>query len=244
MEWIIIDMHMYISHFLSDFSKISLSSCSKKMDQLKYLYKYVDRIDIEKICALPFYDNFTKIRTNEKFEKMLGSKLFCGNNVSIELPKSVTNLKCDRIDILLENNIMPKSITHLKVKNMFNIENMPLQITYLSFGSLSTCAIEGIIPQSVTHLGLSYHYSGSIKNCIPPSVTCLKLGRWHRQYISEIPSSVTHVIYYFHSDLTGLPASVTTLTQKRGDIAPIIPPTVQTFYHCPKKHAGKNFIFS
>jgi len=243
METINIDAQIYISNFLRDVEKIKLSMCCKKLDQLKHNYRYADRIDIDKICALPYYNNFTKIKTSYLFEKIIGSNYLYGNKLSIKLPINLINLKCSNIDILLSKNMISNSVTHLKLTGYINtnIKNLPSHITNLNLGTQFFRSIDNMIPSSITYLALNYSFIGSIENNIPSSVFCLKVGMNFQRNLKHIPPTVIHLIFYSELDWRELPATVTILTQKRTpkyllDTIPTnLPPTVKHFYRLAKK---------
>jgi len=169
------DNFTHISNFLTDREKIYLASTSSIMDKLKFRFRYCEKIRMDKIVHLPYFNNFEFVK------------------IHTIPPTYPRNIKF--IHLLTDTSNIPPNITHLSFRRRFNkpVEYIPLSVTYLKFGDYFDQSIEGIVSPSVTQLKLRWGFSHSIKN-IPKSITHLTLYcRFDRLTMGDIPSTVTHL---------------------------------------------------
>jgi len=210
------DNFIYISKFLTDREKIYLATTSSSMNDLKYKFRYCERIRMDKIVHLPYFHNFEFIKIHA---------------IPPTYPKCVKF-----IHLLTYSTNIPSNITHLTFRRRFNepVKNIPLSVTYLKFGDYFNQPIEGVVPSSVTRLNLRWNFDHPIKNNIPSSVTHLTLycnidnskigdipssvvhlkigGRFNKNIKDYIPSSVTHLSFcwnYYKTIKNDIPESIT-----------------------------------
>lgn len=94
-DWII-----YASQYLTNREKIYLSMTSTSFCQLKYAFTYNERVDVDAISYLPYYDNFTSISANrldqsfpKRIEKLyLTIEEYLCDPIEHPVPSSVTDL--------------------------------------------------------------------------------------------------------------------------------------------------------
>lgn len=169
------DNFMHISNFLTDREKIYLASTSLIMNKFKFRFRYCEKIRMDKIVHLPYFNNFEFVKIH---------------TIPPTYPKHIKF-----IHLLASTSNIPPNITHLSFRRRFNepVKYIPLSVTYLKFGDCFNQSIEGIVSQSVTRLNLRWEFSHSIKN-IPKSVTHLTLYcRYDKLTMGDIPSSITHL---------------------------------------------------
>jgi len=200
-----IDVTILIAEYLSDKEKMMMTMTSTKMDTLKYKLIYKNKISIDKIKNLPYFDNF------EYVEIFLQDRL-CPRNVKyIYFRASTIDMPLPFIrTTLTENKVV--GITHLEFGNYFNqpVKNaIPTSVTHLIFWGHFNQPLNGNIPVSVTHLRISRYFNQSIKDL---SITHLILGTPpNSQLIGNIPASVSHIIFedYFNGSIKNyIPSTV------------------------------------
>src|SRR5579872_4754263 len=105
MEFILDDIIIVITSFLDDKDKISFLSLTKKLHLLKNKVYYNEKVYIDNIIKLSYYDMFTVILTNNvnyKFPKFMTHLIFAyGFNQKIRkyIPNSVAHLTfCDKFN--------------------------------------------------------------------------------------------------------------------------------------------------
>jgi len=171
------DVILKISEFLTDKEKITLTMASQSLDKLKYKTVYREKLHINKIKYLSYFDRFECIEIW---------------NAEYRYPKSIKN-----IYFFALNGNVPSYVTHLTFGSYFNqlTDNcIPTSVTHLSFGAYFNKSIKGCIPASVTHLAFGLNFNQPIKDNIPSSVTHLTFGLNFDQPIKDhIPSSVTYL---------------------------------------------------
>jgi len=188
------DIFFKISEFLLDKDKIMLTMASQWFDKLKHKFIYQQKIHINRIIGLSYFDNF--------------------ESVEIEL-KSIIPRRVKNVHFLAQTDDIPTFVTHLIFSNDFNqpIERIiPSSVTYLIFGHKFNQPIKGIIPSSVIHLRFGAGFNQPIVHCIPSSVTHLSFRRDFNQDIKDcIPSSVIclQLGWYFSKSIAGcIPPSI------------------------------------
>lgn len=153
------------------------------------------------------------------------------SNILHQMKKNIHYEKCSDI-CLIRNLSYYDMFTHVMIKNTdIKLPNSITKITFhLNFnGNIN----EKYISNNVTHLILPHNYKHSINDCIPNSVTHLRLGIYSKDHVSNsvthltfcdgfneniencIPKSVTHLTfgYFFNKDIKKcIPDSVTHLT--------------------------------
>ena len=148
------DIIVHISSFLSDNEKLKFTSTNKYMNCYKFIIKYDQKHDYEKIKSLSFYKNFNKVKYIARDNK---------------IPSSVTHLTfrdCFNQEI---KDCIPTSVINLTFGFHFNqnIKNcIPPSVTYLTFGYWFNQDIRDCIPASVSHLTFGFHFNQDIKDCI------------------------------------------------------------------------------
>jgi len=158
------DSILQICRSFSDRDKIRLAAVSKRLDYLTHKFTYYDRIDLEKIVELPYFDNFKHVEVSD---------------LKYKCPKFLTHLMFgDRFNQSVKGYI-PGTVTHLTFGHHFNqpIEDcIPISVTHLSFCFRFNQSIDGNIP-SVTHLKFGYHFNPKMLNFIPLSVVQITTDR-------------------------------------------------------------------
>jgi len=194
------DIILKISQLLSNHQKIYLTMTSTFMNKFKYKFIYREKIDVDKIIKLSYFNNFECVSISD---------------ISDEIPKYAKYVYLITYIMDLTHNPLPLA-THLTFGRFFNqsiIGKIPPSVTYLEFGSCFNRSIKDSIPPSVIHLIFGFDFNQSIKNSIPSSVTHLTFGTsFDRSIKNNIPSSVTHLTfgYCFNQPIEcNIPSSVT-----------------------------------
>jgi len=190
---------LYISEYLSDKDKIIWASISIAMTRLKNKFAYHERIFIEKITSLQYFDNFECVSVCE-------TTYICPKNAkrvyfvayTTDIPSFVTHLTFSDFNEPIKN-IIPESVTHLTFEYKFDqsIENsIPESVTHLIFGGAFNHPIKCCIPKSVIYLEFGSFFNQSIDNSIPASVTHLRFGFLFNQPLNDIPSTIEEIVIY------------------------------------------------
>src|SRR5579872_2753739 len=182
LDYLIDDNIVYIMTYLSDKEKIKFLSLSKKLHHHKIKVNYNEKVFIEQIIHLSYFDMFTFVKIRDMNNK---------------LPKSIMHLQFNwnfNQDI---KGYIPNSITHLNFGENFNQaikDCIPNSVTHLTFNHCFNQDIKDCIPNSVIHLTFGHEFNKNIKGCIPNSVTHLTLIKCFDRNIAEcVPNSVTHL---------------------------------------------------
>uniref|UniRef100_A0A6C0C888 F-box and FNIP repeat-containing protein n=1 Tax=viral metagenome TaxID=1070528 RepID=A0A6C0C888_9ZZZZ len=201
------DILKHISLFLTDREKIILTMVCLTLDPLKYKLRFCEKIFVESIKHLSYFDNFENV-------ELPCAGYFC--------PKYAKH-----VHLIAHTTDISNNITHLKFSYCFNksIENViPSSVTHLKFGHYFNQPIQNNVPTSVTHLSFGFHFDQPIENAIPNSVTHLSFGFCFNQKIEgNIPSSVTHLTldYHFDQPINKLPKTVTQIILDQKYMTPI-----------------------
>jgi len=128
------DVILKISEFLTDNEKIKLSMTCISMDKLKHKFMYCEKIHINRITNLSYFDNFEYVVTH-------GMELKCPKHV-----KHIYYDACMFSFIIPHENL--HSLTHLTFGEYYNgpIDKIPLTITHLSFGRRFNQPINDLSP--------------------------------------------------------------------------------------------------
>uniref|UniRef100_A0A6C0C8Z9 F-box domain-containing protein n=1 Tax=viral metagenome TaxID=1070528 RepID=A0A6C0C8Z9_9ZZZZ len=175
------DIILSISIHLTDYDKINLTTTSKRIYNTRNNMLFYQRININRISSLPYFNNFTNVI------------IFDGTD---PIPLRATHLSFDdRFDKSIKG-IIPHSVTHLALGNLFdqriNDGDIPNSVTCLEFGAIF---MEG---------------GQDLKVVIPPSVKILKLNGFIYKHIDEIPSSVNCLVFhqYFYRPIDHVPNNI------------------------------------
>uniref|UniRef100_A0A6C0C692 Uncharacterized protein n=1 Tax=viral metagenome TaxID=1070528 RepID=A0A6C0C692_9ZZZZ len=192
------DVYLQIGEYLDNKGKIQLSMTSKEMNKLKFIFLYEDRVDVDRIVNLSYYDNFENIASSyisiSRNFIMLLRKGRLPKNVKyhhytsdvthffLEFDPNNTLIKCEpHSDVYFVEGV-PFFVTHLTFVDLNQpIYDIPSTVTHLDFGDRFNRSIIGSIPSSVTHLRLGNNFNGNLcKKSIPTSVKYLVLGEKYR----------------------------------------------------------------
>lgn len=170
---------------LVDKEKIMLTMISKQMDALKHKFIYIQKIKINKIIGLSYFDNFECI-------EVLSSTTIC--------PKAAK-----LIYLYTATQQFPPFVTHLTYDRNQRVNNIPLSVTHLTLGGNSMRPAQGrgfnqpiqnCIPSSVTHLTFGSDFDQPINDFIPHSVTHIKFGCYFNQSINDLHDTVEEIILH------------------------------------------------
>lgn len=189
-----------ICDYLSDRDKVAFTSISSDIIELKCKLVYRDKIDINRISNLPYFDNFESIlihcertRRPKLAKQIYFIQLHC---TAKQVPKYVTHLVFSYWFNQSIAGMIPASVTHLTFGTMFDhsIENnIPPSVTHLTFGSHFDQPI-GTIPASVTHLEFGYYFSQIINLDYLPNLIHLQLDRaYNRSMI--VSTTSTNIVF-------------------------------------------------
>lgn len=220
------EMVLKISESLSDREKIYLSMTSLSMNQLKHKFVYVEKIIVDRIINLSYFNNFECVELSDttyrypKYAKYI--HFYADTNI---IPTGVTNLVfLYYFDDIIKGYI-PDSVKYLTFVFSFNqsIKNcIPSSVTHLEFGDNFDCSINGSIPSSVIYLTFGYSFNRSIRGNIPFCVTHLIFGTLFNKRIKNSKDNTGRII-------RAIPASVVYLEFGDSFNQPIkdyIPPSV------------------
>jgi hypothetical protein len=208
------DVYLAISEFLNNKEKIRLTMISKEMDGLKFVFLYRDKVKINLIVDLPYYDNFENVASSHLY---IGEHMMTGNLIGLlkkgRFPKNIRyhHYTTNTTHFFLFASIV-SNCTLMKceqIEDEYFFEGVPFFTTHLNFVNFNQPIIGVTIPQSVTHLDFGDNFNQSIVGCIPSSVTYLTFGRDFHQPIVTLLS-------LYHDFLNHIPQSVTHLTLSRG----------------------------
>jgi len=221
------DVILQICESLTDREKIRLTMISKMMDTLKYKIIYCEKIDMNKIVDLSYFNSFECVQMYDTYFKHINYPKhvkyihFKYANIPLVIPQLVTHLTFDSgFNAPLKNHI-PSSVTHLNFGMCFNhpLHGIPISVTHLTFGLRFNQPLDGI-PSSITHLTFGWNFNQPLDGKIPPSVTHLTFGACFNKSIKDnIPPSVTHLKFGEHFNQTiddSIPLSVIEITLYAG----------------------------
>src|SRR5579872_6900445 len=140
MNLLIDDMIVHIMTYLNNKSKIQFLSISKNLQQLKNKVQYNEKISLNKIRRLPYYNMFLNV--------IIQDDNILNNNLCFKLPNAITHLTLD-------------------ISGTCNKDYIPVTITHLTFGDHFYQDINDCIPNSVTHLEFGISFNKYTKGCIP-----------------------------------------------------------------------------
>jgi len=192
MIYLLRDIVLLICQKISDVDKVNFVLTCQKMYKLRDDITYDDKIHVDKIQHLTYFDNFTNIEIS---------------NDTLQVPKHAryVHLRTGSANI-------PPYVTHLTFDHMFNKRlTVPSSVTHLIFGARYNQSIESVIPNSVTHLIFGNNFNCPIETFLPTSIVHLELNHFFRQPIKHIPKSITH-LRIRGAVPTFIPLSVTHLT--------------------------------
>lgn len=207
--WLIKDVYFPISEYLDNKEKIHLTMTSKEMDKLKYIFLYKDKIEIDLIVNLPYYDNFENVASSyistapfgvsKSLIMLLKKGRYPKNMQYHHYTTNVTYFFLHSLDFVPNATLIKCGWFGIE----YFFENVPYIVTHLTFVNFNDPII-GVIPSSVTHLNLGNDFSQPITNHIPPSVTHLTFGNNfdHKLTRNSIPTSVIDLrlgYRYMHS---------------------------------------------
>jgi hypothetical protein len=192
------DIILNIAEFLSDREKIRLTMTSLCMNELKYIFIYKQKISLDKIFKLSYFNNFESIEIKVKTRSVRpkNTKYIHFITHTCDIPHIITHLKfSDDFDSPIQGYI-PQSVTHLTFGRAFDQSidhSIPKSITHLTFGAVFNQPIKNNIPKSVTHLIFGNNFNQHIKDNIPESVTHLEFGYLFKKTINYIPKTVVEI---------------------------------------------------
>uniref|UniRef100_A0A6C0C8N3 Uncharacterized protein n=1 Tax=viral metagenome TaxID=1070528 RepID=A0A6C0C8N3_9ZZZZ len=214
------DIFKKISEYQTDNEKIQLSMASHRTDKLKHIFIYRNKIKINLIYRLPYFDNFENVEIFDDNYRTLPtmSKYVHYFATSRFIPSNVTHLTfSDNFDEPV-NDIIPLKVTHLTFGRYFGefnnrpINKLPPAITHLTFGRYFNSPVE--LHHNITHLTFGACFDRLIE--LTSSITHLTLGLWFDKPDIVFPQSLTHLIYFEGFD------KVKTFNQKISDNVIII----------------------
>jgi len=205
------DILFKITEFLLDRSIIYLTMTCKKFDTLKYKFIYREKVCVEKISYLSYFDNFECV----ELKYLTDPRPKCAryvhfNTGETDIPNFVTHLMIDAAvpstthvtvpagvtDFTLHGHdsaTISPTVTYLNLMSNVKID-IPDSVTKLSIGGIhDICDFHYSIPSSVKYMKL-YYGQGDASNYIPSSVKKLKLLT---SSMIKTPSSVTHLSIMF-----------------------------------------------
>lgn len=89
-----------------------------------------------------------------------------------------------------------------KFTNIFindNVNELPLNITKLTFHDHFNSEVTMKIPSTVTHLAFGTYFQKSVDHCIPSSVVELTFGDYFSESLRDIPPSVVTLNFHIYS---------------------------------------------
>jgi len=212
------DVILKISEYLLDKEKIALTMTSMKLDRMKYKFTYREKICVDQIFDLSYFENFECVELlilNRCPKK--AKYIYLETMGRAYVPPFVTHLIFhDLFNYESNEYCIPPSVTHLTFGPIFNLSikgRIPLSVTHLIFGCLFNQPIDNSIPHSVTHLTFGSFFDKPINGNIPSSVKTLILDGGTNNSANIIPSTITHLTLNFWNGLKiNIPSSVTHLT--------------------------------
>jgi hypothetical protein len=176
MQAICDDIIIRIGYDLTNVEKLMLTMTCKSMDGFRYRFAYTEKVHINKIKSLLYFDNFEYVDISNKLTDNLG------HDIEIKCPKNVKK-------VYYYVNIFARDFWGSLCYIPSIVAVTPIGITHLEFHDDFNQPIDRIIPSSVTHLKLGNKFNQSLKHNIP-FVTHLTVGKNFCQPRENIPSSV------------------------------------------------------
>jgi len=128
------DIFIKISELLEQHEKIMLTMASVSLNRLKYVFRYYEKINIDKIIHLSYFDNFECVKLTPRNHTIV--------------PKSVKHVYLKTCD----SNI-PPFVTHLLFYGLIRTI-MPASVTHLAFGDFFDQSVIGCL-SSVIYLEIN-----------------------------------------------------------------------------------------
>ena len=112
------------------------------------------------------------------------------------------------------NNIYKIEFDNYYLKSKFNQEviNLPLNLTYLTFGWYFNQEVNNL-PQNLTYLTFGFNFNQEVNN-LPQNLTHLTFDSCFNQEVNNLPQNITHLTfgYDFNQPVNKLPPNITHLT--------------------------------
>lgn len=207
------DVFKKIGEYLTNKEKIYSTATSKEMNKFKKIFVYHDKVAINVISELSYFDNFENVEIFDNFFKNIPKMAkYVHFKVTYSfVPPHVTHLIFkDYFDELFDYDIIPITVTHLTFGIKFGqpIGKLPVSVTHLTIDRF-LYDLTNKLPASITHLTFGRNFDSPIE--LPPFVTHLKFGSSFDRQI-KLPSTVTHLKFGYHFDQPiKLPSTVTHL---------------------------------
>lgn len=128
------DIATHICLFLDDFSKIKFLSICKELHQIKSLVYFTNRVDLEKIYFLSYFDSFTNV---------IVSNLFILDDYKpLKMIDMNISMKSSSLFFIKPKDLkLPKKIIQLKLKNTSNINIKCMTLLEKYFDQLESVEI-------------------------------------------------------------------------------------------------------
>jgi hypothetical protein len=136
------DIFVKISEYLCDRDKIHFTMISTKMDKFKYIFVYVEKISIDVIVNLPYYNNFENIKTKYSWYESphILSHIIRSNNL---------------LHLLNKDKLPNMTKYHHFSTNILNVSIVDLKPTHSKSLVINTC-INDKYPADIFRLKIYY----------------------------------------------------------------------------------------
>lgn len=127
---------------------------------------------------------------------IVGSDDYENLNSLCELPPLMKCVQFGTYDIELHptRNLLPSTITHLRLPNSFNCPIQWMQnntvIRVLSFGNAFNQPIDNVLPSCLTHLEFGTEYNHPVDTLLPNTLTYLAFSWGFNQPVDHLPPSL------------------------------------------------------
>uniref|UniRef100_A0A6C0CDC6 FNIP repeat-containing protein n=1 Tax=viral metagenome TaxID=1070528 RepID=A0A6C0CDC6_9ZZZZ len=162
------------------------------MDQLKFVFTYIEKRRVNKIVNLPYYDNFENILTTYHDTSLY--------NFSIDDDFYLSRaIRCNDLLCLLNKGRLPNKIKH----HYFDTNKININVSDLKSHH------EKNIPFNES-INVSYPNNIISLKCIPFNITHLTISELRDEVVDDLPNTITHLFFgeYFDSKILSLPKSV------------------------------------